>query len=561
MASPAYEQPPSQEATGPESSGADPEESTAADDELQRNAEFDALIAEPQDAGEDETADDADSASWNQLETGAIEIDPAALGAARAEFESLQQNVTAEHQRLRDTGRIPSPPAHPSAPVEFIDSSTPQPGPPALPYSNPPREQAAQQSFPDDQQRVAADGEPPAGELVVASPNEIERAQQSPPAPTQRELDEWERERQAILHPAEPDTEDDLAQAAINRVRSWIGQRNPNVKRDPAAERLAGLLQDPDGLQFAMRFIDRVVRVEDKQVAAREFERLSRRVPGFLEWYLKFAISMGGGFGLLFPSLVIPMAKKALRRLVSHLVIDASSERLGKRLTKLRADGSRLNINLLGEAVLGEQEAQRRLDGTLQLLSRPDVDYVSIKVSSLAPQLNLWGFEETAARVAERLIPLYRVAAEAAPAKFINLDMEEYHDLDLTIEVFKRILSNPELQRLEAGIVLQAYLPDALPALEHLTEWARARVAAGGAGIKVRVVKGANLAMERVDAALHGWPLATVESKTAADANYKRVLEYALRPENAGIVRVGVAGHNLFDLAYAIELASRHGVI
>ncbi|WP_293697872.1 proline dehydrogenase family protein [uncultured Agrococcus sp.] len=566
IASPAYEQPTPQETAGLEAAGTEPDESTAADDETKRNAEFDALIAEPQTTGEDATADDADSASWNQLETGAIEIDPAALGAARAEFESLQQNVTAEHQRLRDTGRIPSPPAHPSAPVEFIDSNTPQPGPPALPYSSPPREHGAEQVDPEEQQRAepvpseTVAGAPHAGEIVVASPSEIERAQQPPPAPTQQELDEAERERQAILHPAEPDTEDELAQAAINRVRSWIGQRNPNVKRDPAAERLAGLLQDPDGLQFAMRFIDRVVRVEDKQVAAREFERLSRRVPGFLEWYLKFAISMGGGFGLLFPSLVIPMAKKALRRLVSHLVIDASSERLGKKLTKLRADGSRLNINLLGEAVLGEQEAQRRLDGTLQLLSRPDVDYVSIKVSSLAPQLNLWGFEETAERVAARLMPLYRVAAEAAPAKFINLDMEEYHDLDLTIEVFKRILANPELQRLEAGIVLQAYLPDALPALEHLTEWARARVAAGGAGIKVRVVKGANLAMERVDAVLHGWPQATVGSKTAADANYKRVLEHALRPENAGIVRIGVGGHNLFDLAYAIELASRNGV-
>ena len=37
----------------------------------------------------------------------------------------------------------------------------------------------------------------------------------------------------------------------------------------------------------------------------------------------------------------------------------------------------------------------------------------------------------------------------------------------------------------------------------------RARRAGGGAPIKVRLVKGANLAMERVDAAMHGWPLAT----------------------------------------------------
>ena len=95
--------------------------------------------------------------------------------------------------------------------------------------------------------------------------------------------------------------------------------------------------------------------------------------------------------------------------------------------------------------------------------------------------------------------------------------MEEYRDLDLTIAVFTRILEDPRLRSLEAGIVLQAYLPDALPALEQLTAWARARVAAGGARIKVRLVKGANLAMERVDAVMHDWSLATYDTKLDSD--------------------------------------------
>ena len=43
--------------------------------------------------------------------------------------------------------------------------------------------------------------------------------------------------------------------------------------------------------------------------------------------------------------------------------------------------------------------------------------------------------------------------------------MEEYRDLDLTIAVFTRVLEDPRLHGLEAGIVLQSYLPDALPAL------------------------------------------------------------------------------------------------
>ncbi|MBE7190542.1 proline dehydrogenase family protein, partial [Jatrophihabitans endophyticus] len=85
------------------------------------------------------------------------------------------------------------------------------------------------------------------------------------------------------------------------------------------------------------------------------------------------------------------------------------------------------------------------------------------------------------------------------------------------------------------------------------------RVADGGAPIKVRIVKGANLPMERVEAAVHDWPLATWGSKQDTDTNYKRLLAYALRPERTANVRIGVAGHNLFDVAFAWALAQARG--
>src|SRR5690606_7001078 len=132
------------------------------------------------------------------------------------------------------------------------------------------------------------------------------------------------------------------------------------------------------------------------------------------------------------------------------------------------AGGARLNLNLLGEAVLGEAEAQRRLDGIHELIRRPDVDYVSVKVSSIMSRISMWAFEEVVDAVVERLLPLYLTAtgaaegAEGTGPTFLNLDMEEYRDLDLTIAVFTRLLEDPRLHGLEAGIVLQAYLPDAL---------------------------------------------------------------------------------------------------
>jgi RHH-type proline utilization regulon transcriptional repressor/proline dehydrogenase/delta 1-pyrroline-5-carboxylate dehydrogenase len=345
----------------------------------------------------------------------------------------------------------------------------------------------------------------------------------------------------------------------VGLVRRWLAAAD-DVKPDAGAKLLAGVLKDPVGLEFTLGFVDRVVRPEDPRVAAKSFERLSRRVPRFLPWHLRVLVMLGGGFSVLFPRLVIPIARRVLRRMVDHLVVDATPKKLDKTLGRLRASGARLNLNLLGEAVLGDREAARRLQGTRELLARDDVDYVSVKVSSVAAQLSLWGFDETVERTAALLRPLYVDAARSRSRKFINLDMEEYRDLGLTIAVFTRLLDEPELKGLEAGIVLQAYLPDSVAALAHLTEWAQGRVASGGAGIKVRIVKGANLALERVEATVHGWPLATWPDKQATDTNYKRMLMAALTPEATDAVRIGIAGHNLFDLAWAWLLASSRGV-
>jgi RHH-type proline utilization regulon transcriptional repressor/proline dehydrogenase/delta 1-pyrroline-5-carboxylate dehydrogenase len=349
----------------------------------------------------------------------------------------------------------------------------------------------------------------------------------------------------------------DLAAPAVALVRRWLDE-SKDVAPDPSAERLAGVLEDPDGLDFTVGFVDGVARPEDTAVAAKNLQTLGRRVPAFLPWYLRSAVAAGGVFGEVVPGVVVPAARKVLRQMVGHLVIDATPSKLGPAIEKLRADGSRLNLNLLGEAVLGSAEARRRLEGTEKLLARDDVDYVSVKVSAIASGLSMWAFDETVDRVAETLLPLYRIALPQN--KFINLDMEEYRDLDLTIAVFMKLLDREELLGYTGGIVLQSYLPDALGAMQRLQQWAAERRSRGGAPIKVRVVKGANLAMERVDAALHGWPLATFDSKRETDTNYKRVLEWALTPERTDAVRIGVAGHNLFDIALAWLLAKHRGV-
>src|SRR5450830_122605 len=209
--------------------------------------------------------------------------------------------------------------------------------------------------------------------------------------------------------PDSPVSLDPLAVEAIETVRRWLAE-STDVAPDKSAERLAGVLKDPRGLDFTIGFVDRVVRPEDLRVAGHNLERLSRAVPAFLPWYMRIAIQLGGGFAPLIPWPIVPIAHAVLRRMVGHLIVDATPKHLDKSMAVLRRSGIRLNLNLLGEAVLGDEESDRRLGGTRELLERDDVDYVSIKVSSVSSQLSLWSFHETVERVVERLTPLYELA-------------------------------------------------------------------------------------------------------------------------------------------------------
>ncbi|WP_066907590.1 bifunctional proline dehydrogenase/L-glutamate gamma-semialdehyde dehydrogenase [Millisia brevis] len=342
-------------------------------------------------------------------------------------------------------------------------------------------------------------------------------------------------------------------------VRQWLSEA-AQIPSGAAARRLADVLTDPAGLDFTVGFVDRVIRPEDPRIAAESLQDLATNVPAFVPWHLRTALRTGAAASRVAPRLVVPIARRALRQMVGHLLIDAGDKRLGTGIARIRARDVRLNINLLGEAVLGEREADRRLTEIRRLLERDDVDYVSVKVSAAIAPHSAWSFDAAVDHIEQSLLPLYRFAATSASRTFINLDMEEYRDLDLTMAVFMRLLDRPELLDLEAGIVLQAYLPDALGAMITLQEWAASRRTRGGAPIKVRLVKGANLPMEHVEATLHNWPVATWPRKQDSDTNYKRVLHYALQPEHMRNVRLGVAGHNLFDVAYAWLLAGQLGV-
>ncbi len=358
---------------------------------------------------------------------------------------------------------------------------------------------------------------------------------------------------------------DQFIEPAIALVDEWLRKAEDLETRQDRAtmSQLGDLVADEEGVGFVMKFVDRVARPDDNKVAASQLAAIvasEDRLPKFLSPIDKAMLTVGAKIAPLLPAVVIPLAQRRMRSIVGHLVAPADPVALGKHLGTQREDGYDLNVNMLGEAVLGEKEANARLQQLIGVLEVPDVDYVSVKLSAIASQINHWSYQSSLERVSRRLADLVDAASAVSPPTFINFDMEEYHDLELTVDAFKRVLDEPNRQHLDAGIVLQAYLPDVFAILQDLVSWSNARNAVGGGTVKIRLVKGANLAMEKVDAAMHGWPQAPFSSKIESDASYRRCLDWVLTEENLSGTRLGLASHNLFDVAWAKLVADSRDV-
>lgn len=333
---------------------------------------------------------------------------------------------------------------------------------------------------------------------------------------------------------------------------------------------LARMMEDPIGKAFTTAMTDQCFRSHVSRRAADQLIYLLNRygIPSYLSNAKKTALSIFKSVGKLFSPLLVPLIVRLLRQETSQVILPGEDRALKQHILHRREEGVRVNLNHLGEAILGEKEAENRLQIYLQDLAKPEVEYISVKISTIYSQINLLAWNDTLEILAERLRKLYRAAKEhkfirhdgKAVQKFVNLDMEEYRDLQLTVALFRKVLDEPEFDQLSAGIVLQAYLPDSFLFQQELTIWAIQRISHGGAPIKIRLVKGANLAMEKVEASLRVWPQAPYTTKEEVDANYKRMIHYGCEREHAEAAHLGIGSHNLFDIAYALLLRAENGV-
>jgi len=283
---------------------------------------------------------------------------------------------------------------------------------------------------------------------------------------------------------------------------------------------------DPAAAGFVVAAADGVLRPEGATASAAALHRLAADLPANLPWFLRGALQLGGAVAPVLPTPTVPLARRALRELVSTLAVDARPERLAPALTALAERGITPDLRLVGPAVLGESAARRRLDGIRALVARDDVARISLPVADVVAGLSPWAFDADVEHAAERMLPLFLDAS--ANDTHVTLVVEGRDDLDLTVAVLTRVLEEPRLRNLAAGISLPVGVVESLDAVRELAAWGRLRAADSGVRLTVRLDDARIQTADAAIAARHGWSAPTSTGRGDLDAQTVRLLDEAL---------------------------------
>ncbi|HXM32634.1 MAG TPA: L-glutamate gamma-semialdehyde dehydrogenase [Chthoniobacterales bacterium] len=306
--------------------------------------------------------------------------------------------------------------------------------------------------------------------------------------------------------------------------------------------------------------------------------RSSRDIVQHLEEYFAdmrngFAPIMKTGIraARILPWLTAPILRWNVSGMARQFIAGRNPHDVMKTLRKRRKERIGFTVDLLGEAVVSEQEADEYAARCFHLLEGlaeqtrgwtdplgdgaelfPVVN-VSVKISALYSQMNPADPADAIAHLAPRLRPILRRARELGA--FVNFDMETYAHKNTTLELFRKLFTEPDFRDWpHAGIVIQAYLRDAERDLRDLLDWGRAR----GTRFTVRLVKGAYWDYEKIKAAQNGWRVPVFLQKPESDANFEKCTRILL--ENEAIVTAAFGSHNVRSIAHAQAFAEKLGI-
>jgi RHH-type proline utilization regulon transcriptional repressor/proline dehydrogenase/delta 1-pyrroline-5-carboxylate dehydrogenase len=337
-------------------------------------------------------------------------------------------------------------------------------------------------------------------------------------------------------------------------------------------ERLMGLTMDNEALKVQLfRFIDTLPYLKEPDEVALHLREYLREAGERLPWWARLGLRMiprEGPLAWAFASLATRNAETMARKFIAGSNVAEAVE----AVRRMRKEHLAFTIDLLGEATITEAEADYVQKQYLDLLTGlttevngwpeiPEIDRddrgplprvnVSVKLSALYSQFDPIDPEGTAKAVGERLRPILTLAKRTGA--FVNFDMEQYAFKDVTLKIFRDVLSEPEFRDWpDVGIAIQAYLKDSEADLHALRDWARVQ---RGTPVWVRLVKGAYWDYETVIAAQHGWPVPVFTEKWQSDANFEKLSTFLLANHSWLVPAFG--SHNIRSIAHAMAVAEQ----
>ncbi|MBH8551566.1 L-glutamate gamma-semialdehyde dehydrogenase [Nostocaceae cyanobacterium CENA357] len=353
---------------------------------------------------------------------------------------------------------------------------------------------------------------------------------------------------------------------ATQENRSFFASLRDQMRWDDKL--LAWAMSNP-GLRVQLfRFIDTLPALHSKsEVAAHLQEYLgdeSVELPAALKGMLNFANpdSMPG-------QVAATTVGTAVETLAHKYISGENIKQVIKTVERLRKEKMAFTIDLLGEAVITETEAQSYLERYLELMQQlveasknwttiPAIDeadgeslpkvQVSVKLTAFYSQFDPLDAKGSEERVSDRIRTLLRRAQELGAA--VHFDMEQYAYKNLTLNILKKLLLESEFrQRTDIGMTIQAYLRDSEEDAKDLINWLKQR----GYPLTIRLVKGAYWDQETIKAEQKHWPQPVYNDKAATDANFETITQLLL--ENHQYLYAAIGSHNVRSQARAIAIA------
>ncbi|MEY3223084.1 MAG: 1-pyrroline-5-carboxylate dehydrogenase 1 [Cyanobacteriota bacterium] len=353
---------------------------------------------------------------------------------------------------------------------------------------------------------------------------------------------------------------------ATGESRSFFSAIRDQMRWDDKL--LAWAMSNP-GLRVQLfRFIDTLPALHSKSEIASHLQEYlgdeSVELPAALKSLLNFANpdSMPG-------QVAATTVETAVQTLAHKYISGENIQQVIKTVEKLRKEKMAFTIDLLGEAVITEIEAQSYLEKYMELMQQlaeaskkwshiPAIDeadgemipkvQVSVKLTAFYSQfdpLNAQGSEE---KVSDRIRILLRRAKELGAA--VHFDMEQYAYKDITFKILKNLLLEEEFrERTDIGMTIQAYLRDSEQDARDIIAWLKQR----GYPLTIRLVKGAYWDQETIKAAQKHWKQPVYNDKVASDANFENITQILL--ENHQYVYSAIGSHNVRSQSRAIAIA------